>query len=335
MALARLEKEGLVRRLARSGAFIGPAARAAPPPPAGRAIECLTFIRRPYTTTGSLREAIVNSLLEGYTEALDRCGAKMRFVSWSEGTQPSARLFAPGLPLGRQGCVLVDVLDGGLMAWLRKHGIAFAVQYFTNYSSRGLPAHSAAFPDKVQGVYEAARHLIGLGHTRIGFMGPVRIQRGDRSLYGVHGYKAAMIWAGLDAPRGLLIDVQTEEGADGLEPARKLLAGPGRPTAMLAQTDGQALALLDLARSMRLKVPEDLSIVGFNDQPGVAFSTPPLTTVATPWREQGRTVVEMVLAAAARGHDPCERRALSCRLVVRGSTAAISPKASNSRTGNK
>jgi LacI family transcriptional regulator len=99
------------------------------------------------------------------------------------------------------------------------------------------------------------------------------------------------------------------------------LKDPNRPTGIFAGTDAVAIAILQAAPGMGIRVPEDLSAVGFNDQPEAATSTPPLTTMSGPRRLLAQTAVETVFAAGQGKFDSFQTKILTCRLVVRRSTA--------------
>lgn len=97
--------------------------------------------------------------------------------------------------------------------------------------------------------------------------------------------------------------------------------GPDRPTAVFAGSDLQALGVLRAAREMGLRVPEDLSVVGYDDLPVAEWTGPALTTVRQPLQDMAGTATRMVLALAD-GESPTNLRIdLATELVVRDSTA--------------
>ena len=109
-----------------------------------------------------------------------------------------------------------------------------------------------------------------------------------------------------------------------LEPARALLTGDERPTAVFAANDLSAVAVIEVARSLRLTVPDDLSVVGFDNVPESALCTPPLSTVDQPIRMMGKRAIEL-LVALIRGEQPESRHVtLETSLVVRQSARALS-----------
>lgn len=86
-------------------------------------------------------------------------------------------------------------------------------------------------------------------------------------------------------------------------------------------SDAAAAGALQAARHLGLRVPDDLSVVGFDDLPLTRFTDPPLTTVHQPVRRKGEEAARMLLAALGRSSAPAEHRVLETRLVVRRSTA--------------
>jgi LacI family transcriptional regulator len=162
-------------------------------------------------------------------------------------------------------------------------------------------------------VREAVEHLIGLGHRRIALIeGP----EGFRSaLERREGFLAAMEAHGLPVPATARAQ-GTYRFESGLEAASRLLDAPDRPTAIFASNDEMAAGAFHAARSRDLKIPDDLSIIGFDDSPVAAHIWPPLTTVGWPVREMGRAAA---LKLIAPGEEAAEAFRFPARLVQRQS----------------
>ncbi len=191
--------------------------------------------------------------------------------------------------------------------------------------------------EDVAGAREAAEHLLGLGHERIGVvsfeldrdapgeLASVERQRQAKyrpSRLRLEGYRAAVQEAGLpweDVPVYEAARNAPEQGRIGAE---VLLSREPRPTAILALSDQLALGVFEAAKKLGLSVPEDLSVVGFDDVPEASRTEPPLTTVYQPHVEKGLTAGRM-LVAQLRGDEPHSPPALPTRLVVRNSTSSI------------
>lgn len=168
------------------------------------------------------------------------------------------------------------------------------------------------------GALEATRHLLDLGHRRIGVLyGPMKDLSSRACL---DGFRAAMDAAGAQFDQQLLRSglFTFEQGRD---LALDLLRRPEPPTAIICGDDLQALGVYEAARIAGLRIPDDLSVVGFDDVEQAAWCGPPLTTVRQPFAEMGVTAAKFAVALAT-GETPRRTRVeLATTLVVRGSTA--------------
>ena len=187
-------------------------------------------------------------------------------------------------------------------------------------------------PFRARGI---VRHLLELGHTRLAIvsyeLGPGRRQGlagadrlrtiafgGTRERLG--GYRTALAAAGLDWPTTPIYECDHNGRQPGREAAAELLGGRRRPTAIVAMSDELAMGVLEAAHDAGLEVPRHLSVVGYDDTPGAAVTTPPLTTVRQPLRTKGEQAGRRLLAL--RDGRPVGRsRRLPTEVVVRASTA--------------
>jgi LacI family transcriptional regulator len=137
------------------------------------------------------------------------------------------------------------------------------------------------------------------------------------------GFRQAMAAAGAAVDEGLVRLGSYDPGL-AAEQAERLLAGPERPTAVFAANDLSAIATIDVARRIGLRVPRDVSVVGFDDIPEATRCSPMLTTVEQPIREMGRRAVELLIGLVRGEAEPDPAHImLPTRLVVRNSTRAI------------
>lgn len=199
---------------------------------------------------------------------------------------------------------------------LKTRGIPFVVVDPTGEPLHDTPSVGAT---NWNGGLTATRHLLALGHTRIGVIGGPADILCSRAR--IDGYRTALDSAGVPIDPALISHgrFHVEEG---IERGRALLQLADRPTAIFAGNDLQALGVYQAARELRLHIPEDLSVVGFDDLPVARWVGPPLTTVRQPLVEMAVTASELVLALA-RGERPAQARVeLSTELIVRESTAA-------------
>lgn len=168
------------------------------------------------------------------------------------------------------------------------------------------------------GGVQATRHLLDLGHRRIAFAGGAEsfLPSSER----LQGY-LSMMRAGGGQVDEALVRSRAHTFAAGLEMADHLLDQPERPTAVFAASDSIALGVLASAQRHGLRVPQDLSVVGFDDSPAASSSAPPLTTVRQPVVEMGRVALRTLLQLARGEGVDSHHVQLSTTLVVRESTA--------------
>ena len=214
------------------------------------------------------------------------------------------------------GAVLVTTdLDPALHAELQSLQVPAVVIDPAGVPSLDVPTIGAT---NWAGGVSATEHLTGLGHERIGVVaGPPTLWCSRARL---DGYRAGLEAAGLPFDRDLVVagDFGYESG---FRAAGSLLELRRPPTAIFAANDHMALGVYEAVRRSGRRVPEDVSVVGFDDLPETRWSSPPMTTVRQPLAEMGvlaaRTVLRLVDGEAAVG----PRVELATELVVRDSTA--------------
>ena len=170
-----------------------------------------------------------------------------------------------------------------------------------------------------KGAYDATHYLLTLGHRRIGFVTgnlnlPVAVQR-------LEGYRRALKAFDLPFDAGLVRegDFRQERGR---EAALELLSRSPRPTAIFASNDESAFGVLGAAESLGFSVPDELSVVGFDDLPISKHLHPKLTTVRQPIREMGNVAAKLLLEQL-RHVQPVASVQLPTELVVRASCAPV------------
>lgn len=199
------------------------------------------------------------------------------------------------------------------------------------FTERGLPvvqlirpqlavATPAITVDAAPGIAAALDHLAGLGHRRIAFLGhggPHPVDRIRRDTF-----TATLARHGLAAPDAWLRLVDDYSIEEGYAAARALLALPERPTALFAAGDNLALGVLQALYEARLRVPDDLSLVSYDDI-FAAHLPPPLTSVVQPLREVAERAIATIAAQLDRGEVAAGEPipiALPTHLVARAST---------------
>lgn len=167
-----------------------------------------------------------------------------------------------------------------------------------------------------QGAYEATSYLIGLGHRRIACVtGLPGISSSERR---VEGYCAALEAAGIPIDPQLIC-VGDFEFQGGVQAAKQLLDLDTLPTAVFACNDVSAFGVIDTLQAHHIRVPEDVSVIGFDDIPSSAYAHPSLTTIRQPLFEIGRTAMDLLLSLIAGEQTTTRQIELATTLVVRDS----------------
>lgn len=247
-----------------------------------------------------------------------KCGCQFLIepgVTEEEALEGLSRLIESGIG----GVILPPPLcdSPAMLEMAQQHGIV-PLAFATAKPREGV---SAIVVDDYKGAYDMTQHLIGMGHRAIGFIqGDPRHSPSQRR---EQGFRAAMAGAGI-----MIRDEWVAPGLftyrSGLEAARKLLAADPRPTAIFASNDDMAAAASAVAQGHGLKVPEDLSIAGFDDAPIASTVWPELTTIRQPIGDMAANAVkllsELVRQARSEGkQEVCHVREM-LTLVERGST---------------
>ncbi|MER5741051.1 MULTISPECIES: LacI family DNA-binding transcriptional regulator [unclassified Streptomyces] len=200
-------------------------------------------------------------------------------------------------------------------AQVERAGAALVVIDPIDLPGSGVPSVGAT---NWAGGLAATEHLLELGHRRIATIGGRREMLCSQAR--IDGYRAALERAGVEVDRDLIRfgDFQHEGG---FRCARELLALPEPPTAVFAGSDQQAMGVYEAARQGGLRIPQDLSVVGFDDLPMCDWLSPPLTTVRQPLEEMGRVAARTLFQLLDGQPLVSPRMELSTELKVRLSTA--------------
>ncbi|MDR3708974.1 MAG: LacI family DNA-binding transcriptional regulator [Capsulimonadaceae bacterium] len=174
--------------------------------------------------------------------------------------------------------------------------------------------------DNTYGVEQAVRHLLDLGHTRIGNL--QGLQLADDAVERSAAFKSLTESLGCDADPRLVVNGSFTRSS-GCAGALSLLDqdASSRPTAIVCANDRIAIGVLDAARQLGLRVPDDLSIVGFDDILTAEITEPGLTTVRQPLKQMGSAAVDILLERIDDLNGPVQKLVMRPELIVRGSTA--------------
>jgi DNA-binding LacI/PurR family transcriptional regulator len=294
----------------------------------------------PESLTYALDDPATNELIRGIADA---CGERRLGL-----------LIIPGAIRARDPRDLIDVAVDGFVAYSLPRDVPVLAQLLV----RGTPVvivdepRIAGVPtvrvDDRSGARMAARHLVELGHRRFGiaalpfkadgYTGPGIASRVAESMFDVstrrlEGYLAVLGEAGLSADDVQIYECAHSNADLGEQAAHSLLGGPGPVTAILAMSDRLALGVLAAARELRVEVPRQLSVVGFDDIAAAAHSRPSLTTVHQSLRLKGYAAARLLLDAPSASAEAGNRAAapaaepardeldLPVELVVRRSTS--------------
>jgi len=183
--------------------------------------------------------------------------------------------------------------------------------------------------DNYRGGFLLGKELVALGHRRVGVIGDLLNAHTVRDR--LQGLQDAFIDAGLSFDRSLIVDLEiTDILSPSTEPVERgvyrLMQRPDRPTAIFCTNDINAIRAYAPLKALDLRVPQDVSVVGFDDLPFCPYVDPPLSTVRQPFEEMGRIALEMLLkqiATRKRGEKGtgAEYRLLTPIWVPRGSAA--------------
>jgi len=171
-----------------------------------------------------------------------------------------------------------------------------------------------------QGAYDAARYLIELGHRRIGFItGLMEIQSAvDR----LDGYKAALADHDIPFAEELIYHGDFWEPS-GYAAVQHLLSLQQTPTVIFASNDLEAFGAMEAIRERGLQIPDDISIMGFDNIPQGSIVYPKLTTIQQPLDQMGRMAARMLLEQIENPERPPRRITLATQLIVRDSCRSI------------
>ncbi|MEM6429646.1 MAG: LacI family DNA-binding transcriptional regulator [Deinococcota bacterium] len=273
----------------------------------------------------NLGNEYINQVLQGIDEALREYNYDLMLYTTQQREDKEAR-YVQALSRG-----MID----GLLLLVPFHPEA----YLKSLRARHFPhvvidqvvidqnEHASASPTVAarnrQGALEAMRYLLELGHRRIGFI------KGLAQLGSAHerflSYEQALQDYGLSIDEDLIQEGHFEQ-RQGFLAAQALLSLPNPPTAIFAANDVSSIGVLQAARHADLRVPKDLSIVGFDDIPRAAHTYPALTTVHQPLVEMGRTAVSLLLRYIERPEQAVQHISFDTHLIVRDTCASANNK---------
>ncbi len=319
-----LNGDGIVRPATRERVLRAVADLDYAPNFAGRAL-----VRRRSDTIGAVVPTIDNAIfaraIGAMQERLRAAGVILLLASSNYDPAREAEQVRALVARGADGVMLIGTArPSAIYGLLRARG----VPYVLAWSWRGATSeHVRVGFDNGVAAGVLARHLIGLGHRRFGVIAGIG-RDNDRARDRLDAYRTAIGAAGLDLPEAM-VEERPYDLAEGGAALRALMARAPRPTAVLCGNDVLAAGALFAAEAMGVRVPDDLSIAGFDDIDLAAATRPRLTTIHVPHRRIGALAADALLALR-RGESATSRK-LDVELVVRESTAAPAPRLGRGR----
>lgn len=257
---------------------------------------------------------------EGVALAAEESGYGLYFISPLRGSLAGAMSRATV-----DGVVAIGLSDDHPeVEQIRRAGVPIVL-----VDSTALPEHGSVEIDDVGGARAAAEHLIGLGHRDVLVIGveppapSLAMDPDGVTSRRLRGYREAFAAIGVDIPdERVVVGPASIDG--GIAALNRAWEDGARPTAVLAMSDAMAIGAMRALRDLRLSIPGDVSVVGFDDIDLAPHVDPPLTTVHQPIRRKGAEAVRLLLAVVQRRDQANpEHRRLETRLIVRGSTGPV------------
>lgn len=272
----------------------------------------------------AFQDAVATEFLTSVANALTEEGLALTLLTSGQASL-APNDYVPARDVAMDGAI-VYICDPASpdIAWLERRGLPLV-----SVDRDPTPSAPSVNVDDREGARQAAQHLVDLGHRRIGILtlsnnfevdGTPADNRPARER--MIGWRAALDPAGVE-PEVRAAHYQPLDSAR--EAARDLLDRPDRPTAILCFSDAFALATVQVAESLGLRVPEDLSVVGYDDSPLAAAARRPLTTVHQEVTTKGQAAVRALMNRMRSDAGEPERVVLPTSLVVRESTAPPPP----------
>jgi DNA-binding LacI/PurR family transcriptional regulator len=233
-------------------------------------------------------------------------------------------LLVPPLDGSLEGAIRQASVDGFISLGLGPEDRAFDVLDRIGIptvvvDSESTPAHPAVNVDDMGGARAAAEHLLELGHVQLAIIvlptARSHVGHTPTAAQRLAGYLSAIDRAGVESPVIVTAGISVAAGSRAFESLPK---GRRRPTGVLAMSDMVAIGVIAAAQSAGLRVPGDVSVIGYDDIPMAAWTNPPLTTVHQPIAEKGR-IAARLLIQRLKGKAVVAPSPLTTRLVVRSS----------------
>ncbi len=247
----------------------------------------------------TMENAVFARGVQAFQEELGAAGITLLVASSAYSPDLEADQIRTLVARGADALMLIGFeRDTRLYEFLRRRGVPIVVAWAWQ-PDPALPCVGFDNRRAMRGLVET---VLAAGHRRLAMIS-AETARNDRAADRVAGFREALAGAGLDAAAMPVLETNYSI-ASGRAAAAALLAGPDRPTAICCGNDVLATGVTLEARARGLRVPEDLSVTGFDDIELAEVAVPPLTTVHVPHREMGRRAAALLIAAMRRDAPP-------------------------------
>lgn len=318
-ALTELAKDRLIYRVKGKGSFVMEQAGNIPEHADAAPMDKVYFIH-PRANSQIFNHRFFSDMLEGIHDCCEKNGIAFRICELDDDLRLPADRNAGFILLTHVPNAREFSLDT-LSRWKEERRRLVTVHFY--YPHLRLPY---VISDNLTGGYLSTQHLLALGHERIGIIltGKTQLELNQEFSLRLQGYKLALNQhrTPLDPQLVVTVDGQQETEDMGYAGFRRLMALERPPTAVFATSDMKAIGVLRAAQDMGIDVPEQMSVVGYDNLAVSPYLSPPLTTIDQNARQIGIRAVDILLLEQAEDEDNLVKDEIVPRLIVRGSTAA-------------
>ncbi|OAM91230.1 LacI family transcriptional regulator [Termitidicoccus mucosus] len=274
---------------------------------------------------GALESGYISRILSGICDVTFASGFGIQMQPFIPQIRNNKELRQLVMREGVAGCIIITMFQGYAMA--EKLGLTQTPHAIVGYKSQDDGVHQILLDDYQAGM-NAARYLLSLGHRKIAMVSFKHVDHGHQQRFA--GYAAALRDE-VDANPPVCVEVDSATVEDGRSAARRLLSLPDRPTAAIITNEDLAVGFQSEARNMDIRVPRDLSIIGFEESDTLAYLDTPMTAMHIPAQAMGMEAAKMVFGQmTSKSEDtgqktpiPTHSIHLPISLVARHSTQAV------------
>jgi DNA-binding LacI/PurR family transcriptional regulator len=261
----------------------------------------------------TVSSSIHSKLIEGIQEELENTRFSLVIANSRYDAETERRLIKLFHERKLSGVIVAETTDEnrGELKALRNSGVPTVL----TWQMAADPEFDCVGIDNHQAAYEMTRYLTGLGHRRIGLIAG-NYERIERVRQRLEGYKDALAESGIPFDPEIVMS-RVPSPTEGKMGMSQLLSLSRRPTAVFAASDALALGALAACGEYNVRVPEEMSVCGFDDVEFAPFCVPPLTTVRVPGYEMGKRAARALLDKHERSATDVIRICLSTELVIR------------------